>query len=207
MAKTVYFGLLFISFLFSQEFMVKPYLQSATQSSIYILWETDSNSDSRVEWGASPSLGEITTGTAITNYGSYQLHTVQLTGLHTSMKYYYRAVTGTLSSDIYDFILPPDPITESSFRIVAMSDMQRDSSNPDKFYEIIHDGVIDYLSGQGGRDLASDLAMVLVTGDLVDNGGSYYNGIVISLSQDLISSLMSQCILFLEITKIIQIII
>ena len=114
MDKTAYLGILYLSFLFSQEFVVEPYLQSATQSSIYILWETDSNADSRVEWGAWPALGEITTGTAITSYGSNKLHTVQLTGLQTSKRYYYRVVTGELTSEIYDFIVPPDPISESS---------------------------------------------------------------------------------------------
>ena len=41
--------------------------------------------------------------------------------------------------------LAPGDITssEASFKIIAMSDMQRDSSNPNKFDEIIHDGNID----------------------------------------------------------------
>ena len=69
--KFVY--LFFIVIAFPLEFVVEPYLQSATQSSIYILWETDSNSDSKVEWGTSPTLGEVTTGTAITSYGSNKL--------------------------------------------------------------------------------------------------------------------------------------
>ena len=115
MVKTAYIGIIFVSTLISQEFVVQPYLQSATQSSIYILWETDSNIESKVEWGTWPTLGEVTTGTAITSYGSYKIHTVKLTGLYTSSRYYYRVVTGDLTSDIYDFIIPPDPISESSF--------------------------------------------------------------------------------------------
>ena len=34
---------------YTQSFVVEPYLQSATPNSIYILWETDSNADTRVE--------------------------------------------------------------------------------------------------------------------------------------------------------------
>ena len=153
--------------------MVEPYLQSPTQSSIYILWETDSDSESKVEWGTWPELGEITFGTAITSYGSNKLHTVQLTGLHTSRRYFYRVITGSLISEIYNFIMPPDPISESSFKIVAMSDMQKDNSNPNKFAEIVHDGILRYLADQYTGDLPSDLHMVLVPGDLVDNGLSY----------------------------------
>ena len=173
MVKTAYFGILYLSFLFSLEFVVDPYLQNATQSSIYILWETDSNIESMVEWGAWPDLGEIATGTSITSYGSNKLHTVQLTGLHASTRYYYRTVTGSLTSEIYDFIMPPDPLSESSFKIVAMSDMQKDNSNPNKFEEIVHDGILSYLGDNYFGDVPFDLQMILIPGDLVDNGWSY----------------------------------
>ena len=43
-----------------------------------------------------------------------------------------------------------------SFRIVAMSDMQKDGANPNKFHEIIHDGVIDYLSDQHSDDIVEE---------------------------------------------------
>ena len=84
--KLSFYGLLLLTIIFSQEFVVEPYLQSPTHSSIYILWETDSDSESKVEWGTWPELGEITFGTAIASYGSNKLHTVQLTGLHTDRK-------------------------------------------------------------------------------------------------------------------------
>jgi hypothetical protein len=173
MVKIGYIGLLLTSYLFSQEFVVQPYLQSPTWSTMHILWETDSGSESKVEWGTTPSLGETTTGTTITSYGSYKLHTVQLTGLHTSARYYYRVVTGSLTSEIYDFIMPSDPMDEASFKIVAMSDMQKDNSNPNKFEEIVHDGIITYLADNYVGDLPFDLQMILVPGDLVDNGWSY----------------------------------
>ena len=55
-----------------------------------------------------------------------------------------------------------------------MSDMQRVGSNPNKFDEVVHDGVIDYISEEHSNNLAEELAMVLVTGDLVVTGSSYY---------------------------------
>ncbi len=165
-----------INFLFPVDLVVKPYLQSATPNSMHILWETDSESQSIVEWGLSPFLTESTTGFSFSNYGTSKIHTVELTDLTPSTRYYYRVVIGNFESysGLHDFITPPEPSSEQSFRIVAMSDMQRDNSNPNKFDEVIHDGVIDYISEEYSNDLAGELAMVLVTGDLVVTGTSYY---------------------------------
>ena len=176
MAKTAYIGVIFLSMLISQEIIVQPYLQNATPNSISILWETDSASPSIVEWGLGQFLNESTSGTSFTNYGNSKIHTVELFDLTPNTRYYYRVVVGNYESysDLHDFITPPDPSSEASFRIIAMSDMQRDGSNPNKFDEIIHDGVIDYLSDEYSDDIAEELAMVLIPGDLVVTGSSYY---------------------------------
>ena len=176
MVKTAYIGIIFVSMFISQEFVVQPYLQNATPNSISILWETDSDSPSIVEWGLVQFLNESTSGNSFTNYGNSKIHTVDLTDLIPNTRYYYRVVVGDYESysDLHDFITPPDPSSEASFRIIAMSDMQRDGSNPNKFDEIIHDGVIDYLSDEYSDDIAEELAMVLIPGDLVVTGSSYY---------------------------------
>ncbi len=162
-------------FLYSTNLVVEPYLQNATPTSMNILWETDSDSPSIVEWGMYVFLSETVSGFSFSNYGSSKIHTVELTNLTPNTRYYYRVVIGNyeLYSDLFDFITPPEPFSEASFRIIAMSDMQRDGANPNKFDEVIHDGVIDYISEEYSDDLAEELAMVLVTGDLVDNGNSY----------------------------------
>ena len=159
--------------LFSVELVVKPYLQSATPTSMSILWETDSNSHSQIEWGTTISMGYLTEGTAFTNSGNSKIHTVLISDLSPDTRYYYRAITSGLISQIYDFITPPDPSSESSFKIVAMSDMQKDWSNSNKFNEIIHEGIIDFISEEYSDDLPGELQMVLVTGDLVDTGSNY----------------------------------
>ena len=122
--------LYFLSCLFSVEFSVNPYLQHATPTSINIMWETDSDSQSIVEWGEYAFLTETATGVSINNYGSSRIHTVVLSGLVPDTRYYYRVILGNYDSysDLYDFITPPDPSSEASFRIIAMSDMQRDGS-------------------------------------------------------------------------------
>ena len=156
--------------------IIEPYLQNATPNSMYILWETDSESESIVEWGEQQFLTNSATGSSISNYGNSKIHTVQLTGLLPSTRYFYRVVVGNYESysGLYNFITPPESSSEESFRLIAMSDMQRDSSNPDKFDEIVHDGIIDYISEYHSDDIAAELAMVLVTGDLVVTGNSYY---------------------------------
>ena len=139
--------LLLLGLLFPVNLIVEPYLQDATPNSIYVLWETDENTESVVEWGMYIFLTEITIGNSISNYGSSRIHTVQLTGLEPETRYYYRVVYDGNYSEVYNFITPPLPSSENSFRIIAMSDMQRDSSNPNKFNEIIHDGIIDFKKG------------------------------------------------------------
>ena len=170
------FSIIIASFLFPVSLVVNPYLQDATPNSMKILWETDSDSQSMVEWGMYIFLTETTSGSSFSNYGNSKIHTVELSDLSPNTRYYYRVVVGNYESysDLSDFITPPDPSSEASFRIVAMSDMQRDNSNPNKFNEVIHDGVIDYLLEEYSDDIAAELAMVLVTGDLVVTGTSYY---------------------------------
>ena len=87
-----------ISVLFSVELVVNPYLQNATPNSIYIMWETDSESPTILEWGESPFLTETTYGTSFVNFISSKIHTVELSGLEPSTRYYYRVVVGNYES-------------------------------------------------------------------------------------------------------------
>ena len=175
--KNILINIFFLSgLLFPVELVVNPYLQSAAPNSIKVLWETDSDSQSVVEWGLYVFLSESTSGLSFNNYGNSQIHTVELTNLEPDTRYYYRVVIGQNQqefSDLYSFVTPPAPSSEKPFTLAAISDMQRDNSNPNKFYEVIHDGLIDYLLEEETDSLDKELAMVLVTGDLVDNGNSY----------------------------------
>ena len=118
--------LVICGFLFPVNLVVKPYLQNATPNSMHILWETDSDSPAIVEWGLSPFLTELTIGTSIPNYGNSEIHTVELSNLNSNTRYYYRVVIGDYESysDLHDFITPPEPSSEASFKIIAMSDIR-----------------------------------------------------------------------------------
>ena len=45
-----------------QTILIEPYLQNASSSSVYILWETDFGQESMVEWGSDENLGNTTEG-------------------------------------------------------------------------------------------------------------------------------------------------
>jgi len=70
-----------------------PYLQIATTSSIYIKWRTNVATDTKVWYGT--TLG--TYPNAVTNSTSSTEHSIQLTGLSTNTKYYYKVGTTTQS--------------------------------------------------------------------------------------------------------------
>lgn len=161
-----------ISFIQGQTIKVGPYLQNASPNSIHILWETNTGTESIVEWGVTTDLGNTTSGTSSLNLIS-QVHDVKLEGLTRFTEYYYRVRTDEAVSEISKFKTPPFASDNESFRIVAMSDMQRDDSNPSIFEEMIEDGVIDYLENEVGGELIDNLALVLIPGDLVENGLNY----------------------------------
>lgn len=155
-------------------FIVKPYLQDAEPNSIVIKWETSANEESIVEWGETAKLGQKTTGKAEgVNFTESRLHEVRLTGLKRLTTYYYRVQTGKLKSDIYQFKTPPFAKDNQSFNMVSMSDMQIDSNQPDKFLEVVNDGILAYMKKQYGGEVPDNLALVMIPGDLVSRGREY----------------------------------
>jgi len=66
-----------------------PYLQISTTNSIYINWRTNTSTDSKVWYGT--TLG--TYPNAVTSSTSSTEHSIQLTGLSTNTKYYYKVGT------------------------------------------------------------------------------------------------------------------
>ena len=134
------------------------------------MWETTSNDESTVHWGETTELGYTATGDAYNSVNSHYIHDVHLTDLDQNTRYYYKVITGGLESDIFDFVTPTASEFESSLRVIAMSDMQKDYSNFNKFQEIINQGIFSYLDISDTLLLTDALDLVLIPGDLVDNG-------------------------------------
>jgi len=173
--KLISFFSLFL-FCFSgvaQNIVVEPYLQDAGPTQMVVMWETDNGVGSVVEFGSTTLLGASASGVAVTGNGTSQIHTVRLINLTPNTRYFYKAVTGTTSSAIFEFITPALAVDEAATHLIAMSDMQQASGNPTAFNQVVQDGVIRFALDSLNGDLAADLQMVIVPGDLVNNGGNY----------------------------------
>lgn len=158
----------------TDKFLVQPYLQDAEPHSIKILWETSSGEESIVQYGLSPKLGKKEIGSAHDiNFSESRVHEVKLKDLKRLTTYYYRVKTGKILSDIYQFKTPPFASDRQSFNLVAMSDMQRDHNNPEKFAEVVNDGILKYMEKEFGGTVPENLALVLIPGDLVATGTDY----------------------------------
>lgn len=142
-------------------FVVLPYLQWATQTSIVVKWETEHPTAGWVEYGAAefdakkPNLSLKSSVDADTAF-----HAVQLTGLEAQTAYFYRTVSvsqpgDTLYSDVYPFKTAVKEDTPIGF--IVFSDSQG-RPNPNVW------GQIATLAGLERPDFA------IHAGDQVDNG-------------------------------------
>lgn len=150
-----------------------PWLQDAEPTSIRVMWETTSGDESTVLWGDTQVLGSTASGGVINGNGNSRIHEVQLVGLQPATRYWYAVKTGSATSGPFDFITPPVRSAEAPFTFVAVSDMQRDWLNPTVWGNIVTQGIIPYTQAQYSGDLPSDLAFMMIPGDLVDNGTNY----------------------------------
>ncbi len=157
----------------AQDLQVAPYVQLVTKTGAWILWETDAGDDSVVEWGLTQELGSVTEGSAFVAVEPSRIHEVELTGLEPDTVYHYRASTGDLVSPTAHFRTQPRRADVDAFRLVATSDMQQDGGNPEVWGRIVNDGILGYVADNFGPELVDELAMVLVPGDLVDDGWVY----------------------------------
>lgn len=80
------FSCIFALTIFAQvNVTVGPYLQSPTQTSIKIMWRTDSLCNSKIMYGTTPgNLTQTVTDTALVNR-----HNIKITGLTANTRYYY----------------------------------------------------------------------------------------------------------------------
>ena len=131
-----------------------PFLQSATPTSVWVVWETEGTGDSHVAFGPTADLGSTATASTRATEQDGHLHEAQLTELTPGSRVYYQVVTGDLEGPVLSLITPPAEAGGEPFRVVAMSDMQRAQAYPDKFREIVEDGVLAWAEDQGHDTVA-----------------------------------------------------
>jgi acid phosphatase type 7 len=164
--------IILISLNFAVTIKVEPYLQDAHPHGITIMWETDSNDQSIIHYGIDNNLENTTVGTTQISSGLSRIHTTIIDELIPNTRYYYKISTSNVETEIFNFITPPD--SHEHFSFIAMSDMQRDGANPNKFEEVVNDGIMGFLNDNYSGDLAEDLGFIMIPGDLVPNGLNYY---------------------------------
>ena len=169
------FLLLIPKFIAAQQLIVRPYLQNASPTEITIMWETDAPGDCTVAYGLSNALGNSVSSSSIVGLGNSRIHTAKLVNLAPNTQYYYKVNTNVAASNVFHFVTPAPAAAQERTNIIAMSDMQRDNAHPEKFGEVINQGVIEHALTQlgGGGKLDSQYNLVIIPGDLVDNGTEY----------------------------------
>jgi len=156
-----------------------PYLQAPTTNSIYVNWKTESNAESIVTYGSSPtSLNTTVTGTnqimSDTGYpANYYYHTVHITGLTANTKYYYRIKTGESQSEVYSFKTIPMPgqaaTADGHLRFLVLGDNQM--RNEPRFDTLVASAKRKIAERWGaGLDPADNIALTVMMGDQVDVG-------------------------------------
>lgn len=139
------------------QIVVGPYLQYATQHSITVLWETNREATTRVEYGLEVPLTE-----RFVIDGQRRLHEVILNGLTPQTNYFYRVVSVMedgveLASDISTFQTAVEDETAFAFAVIG------DTQNNPPVWERISEGI--------WRERPN---FVVLCGDIVGTGSNTY---------------------------------
>jgi hypothetical protein len=154
--------------------IVGPYLQTPTDTSIWVTWKTDSVIESTVYYGRdSTNLQSIASGNCkiMTDEGydsSYYYHSVHLTDLESDQFYYYRIKSGTLNSAICRFRSQPSPGTSPGiYRFLIFGDHQ---VKADDRYERLLIAAREKVIEKYGGSVEENVNLILNDGDQVDEG-------------------------------------
>jgi hypothetical protein len=157
---------------FSQEII--PYLQSPTESSIWITWKTSSETESLVRYGTDPTSLEnlVTGGTEILNdpeySGNYYYHSAHVKNLQPSTSYYYKVISGSMESDTFQFKTQPvNGSQDDHFRFLIFGDHQ--NPNHDGYQRLMWAAQERVFQKYGGP-VQEHINLIINDGDQVDQG-------------------------------------
>lgn len=153
---------------------IRPYLQTPTDTSVWITWKTDSEKESKVIYGMdSANLSSVVTGDcrvlSDADYDSnYFYHSVHITDLLPEQAYYYCVITGGLQSEIYRFYTQPSVGTNSGvYRFLVFGDHQVKS---DDRYERLLMAAREKVVEKYGGSVEDHVRLIINDGDQVDQG-------------------------------------
>uniref|UniRef100_A0A7C4CEV6 Metallophosphoesterase family protein n=1 Tax=candidate division WOR-3 bacterium TaxID=2052148 RepID=A0A7C4CEV6_UNCW3 len=134
------------------EFVKEPYLQSMTDSSVVVCWQTAMPQPGKVIYGLTTGYGQVTE-----HLDSTSSHELLLTELISDTLYHFRAISGSDSSADLTFHTPVTPA--GRFRFIVYGDNRTDSA--------AHQSVVDRMM------LTTPAPRLLVNvGDLTEDGTS-----------------------------------
>jgi len=128
-----------------------PYLQNVQQDAITIMWETDTPSDTRVEYGPTDRLGHL-----VYQPEKVTIHEVTLDHLQPETLYHYRVISGKLASTTNTFHTAVR--RDTPFRFVVWGD---NHTNAPKFEKSIN------------RMIPCKPDLAICVGDMVLTGSNY----------------------------------
>lgn len=173
MKRVILIPLLFLSgFALGQ--VDNAYLQTPTSTSIWVTWQTDSGTESKVEYGRSIALGNIVNGTNDPIGSNWNWHKVRLTGLLPNTAYYYRVTTGSQVSEIKRFKTQPLKGTDKGhYRFVMLGDHQRftDAPGNQRYRKLVEAARAKIIERYGGPP-EDHVNLIVNLGDQVNTGGN-----------------------------------
>jgi predicted phosphodiesterase len=96
----------------------RPYLQLTRQTSTLIAWRTETDTDSVIEWGDTPALGNLAGNPGVRE----KAHTAELVGLLPGTLYYYRVVANGAPLTARESFTSAPATTSSDFSFLAFGD-------------------------------------------------------------------------------------
>jgi PKD repeat protein/predicted phosphodiesterase len=147
---------------------ILPYLQTPTPTSIYINWHSALTGSTRVDYGTSEALGQTQTGSSEDISGK-KWHTVKLSGLMPETVYYYKCVSETQESEIYNFKTPSSEILENQhLRFLLLGDSRTDIAKTTDIAFIAKNKAVEMY----GSPIYENINMIVHVGDIVSSGGT-----------------------------------
>ena len=144
-----------------------PFLQTPTDSSVYVCWHHPSSQMPRVEFGTTPDMPNTASGSSAQLDPNTRWHTVQLKRLAPETDYFYRCVSDTARSATYRFRSSPSLKKSSGhIRFLIIGDTQ---TNPDVSDSVCR-SMKRILTERFGADYYKEVQLIMHNGDIVGDG-------------------------------------
>ena len=148
--------------------VIYPYLQSSTDSSIYICWHASNSPQSVVNYGKTNKLGLSQSGDVHIFLDSTTYHTVKLSNLEPNTTYYYQAISDTMKSKIFSLKTAPSlGEKEGHLRFAIFGDTRTYPAQTEDVITALREKVTKLY---GNPNIEENLNLVLCNGDIVHYG-------------------------------------